>query len=122
MPRLVILNGEFEDHAFAMDKPSVSVGRRADNDVCIRSDPRISRYHARLSRLGEDWFLDDAGSANGTFVGQRRIHSPTLVRPGDRFRMGYTWFTIAEDPGERAAAASRVRLLELFSSRRRHTR
>lgn len=97
MPTLTILNGELEGYVYEVDKSVINMGRRADNDVCLSMDPRVSRYHARLTHRGDDWVLEDLGSANGTFVGQRRIHGPTVVRPGDRFRMGRTWLSIAPE-------------------------
>lgn len=94
MPTIAILNGDLEGHHFQVRKQSIALGRRVDNDVCLSLDPRVSRYHARLTQHGTEWLLEDMGSANGTFVGQRRIHGPTVLRPGDRFRMGRTWLTI----------------------------
>jgi signal transduction histidine kinase len=95
---LAILNGDLEGTTYRLEKPTISLGRRTDNDVVLAADPRVSRFHAQLTQRGPEWLLEDLGSANGTFVGQRKIHGPTVVRPGDRFRMGRTWFSLAAEP------------------------
>lgn len=89
---LVVLNGQMEGHRFELDKPVVTIGRKSENDVCLPTDRRISRFHAQLtSRDDGTWIVEDLDSSNGTFVGQRRIHAPTVLHPEDRFRMGRTW-------------------------------
>ena len=54
-----------------------SIGRTPDNDIVV-NHPQVSSKHAVLVRIGNDLFLEDRGSANGTYVrGQR-------VPPGQR--------------------------------------
>jgi signal transduction histidine kinase len=113
---LVILNGDLEGARFALSKGNITVGRKSGNDICMSLDPRISRFHAQLS-LREDgrWEIEDLGSANGTFVGQRRIHAPTVIHPNDRFRMGRTWMTLYDDTPSvsQARAVQSVQLTEV---------
>lgn len=113
MTTLAILSGDMEGTTFDLAKPVITLGRRADNDVILARDPRISRFHAQLAQRGQEWVLEDLASANGTFVGQRKIHGPTVIRPGDRFRMGRTWFTLLAEviPTSEAEALQSVRLL-----------
>lgn len=113
---LVILNGDLEGARFPLSKGNISVGRKSGNDICLPLDPRISRFHAQLS-LREDgrWEIEDLDSANGTFVGQRRIHAPTVIHPNDRFRMGRTWMTLYDDAPSisQARAVQSVQLTEV---------
>lgn len=113
---LVILNGDLEGARFPLSKGNITVGRKSGNDVCLSLDPRISRFHAQLS-LREDgrWEIEDLDSANGTFVGQRRIHAPTVIHPSDRFRMGRTWMTLYDDTPSvsQARAVQSVQLTEV---------
>jgi serine phosphatase RsbU (regulator of sigma subunit)/pSer/pThr/pTyr-binding forkhead associated (FHA) protein len=60
----------------------VIIGRSARADVTI-ADRFLSRSHARLSRDGDEWFVEDLGSRNGTLVNGVKISSPQPVRPGD---------------------------------------
>lgn len=114
MTTLAILSGDLEGTSYRLDKPAVTLGRRNDNDIVIASDLRISRFHAQLSQRGQEWLLEDLGSANGTFVGQRKIHGATVIRPGDRFRMGRTWFALTAEAvaTSEAAALEQVQFLE----------
>jgi pSer/pThr/pTyr-binding forkhead associated (FHA) protein len=48
----------------------VTLGRSPDNDVCLAWDDQVSRLHAEIERVGEQWLvIDDGVSRNGTFVG-----------------------------------------------------
>jgi ABC-type multidrug transport system ATPase subunit/pSer/pThr/pTyr-binding forkhead associated (FHA) protein len=49
-----------------------SIGRTPDNDIQI-AHPQISSRHALLHRVNDQLFLEDRGSANGTFVRGQRI-------------------------------------------------
>ncbi|HFD40584.1 MAG TPA: FHA domain-containing protein [Anaerolineae bacterium] len=63
-----------------------TIGRSSSNDILV-NDALASRRHARLERRGGRFILTDLGSANGTFVNERRIrHKP--LRDGDRIRIG----------------------------------
>lgn len=64
-----------------------SIGRAPANVVKI-DDPFVSGEHALLSvRDGEFW-LQDLGSTNGTFVNRRQIGQPTRLTPGDVVQVG----------------------------------
>lgn len=68
-----------------------SLGRNADNDIVI-PDARTSRYHARVTRRGDSFYLEDLGSSNGTFVDDKQL-SPHIRRElieGDEVRIGST--------------------------------
>ncbi len=62
------------------------VGRRTDLDLHIDVDS-VSRRHARLFRQGEDWWVEDLGSTNGTFVNDEPIERRQL-QDGDIVRFG----------------------------------
>lgn len=51
-------------------------------------DPSLSREHARLVRVGNDWILKDAGSTNGTFVNDKRLKTAHPLSDGDRLQLG----------------------------------
>jgi len=55
-----------------------SIGRTPDNDIPV-SHPQVSSRHALLHRIGEQLFLEDRGSANGTFVRGQRLASGQRV-------------------------------------------
>jgi hypothetical protein len=68
---------------------AVLVGRSSTCQVVVK-DEQVSRQHAELRRQGGQWTVRDTGSANGTFVNNRRLGSgeSVVLRPGDRLRLG----------------------------------
>jgi pSer/pThr/pTyr-binding forkhead associated (FHA) protein len=68
--------------------PALTLGREAGADIPLPFNT-ISARHARLSRDGEGWSLADLGSANGTFVDDRRlaVGQPQPLRAGQGFRL-----------------------------------
>ena len=51
-------------------------------------DDYSSSRHARLFPQGDQWFVEDLGSTNGTFVGEQRVDRPTPVPTGTPVRVG----------------------------------
>lgn len=69
----------------------VTVGRGAAVDVALDPDPEVSRLHAEIERLGDNWVLADDGlSANGSYVNGERVISRRRLRDGDLLRFGET--------------------------------
>jgi FHA domain-containing protein/zinc ribbon protein len=72
--------------SFPLDGDRLTVGRRPDSDIFL-DDITVSRDHAVLVRRGRDYYLDDCGSLNGTYVNRRRIESHKLA-DGDELQVG----------------------------------
>lgn len=63
-----------------------SIGRSNDSDVFL-DDVTVSRQHARISLVEGVYYLDDAGSLNGTYVNNLSVtHSPLTT--GDEIQIG----------------------------------
>jgi pSer/pThr/pTyr-binding forkhead associated (FHA) protein len=72
--------------SFPLAGERMSVGRRPESDIFL-DDVTVSRDHALLVKRGPEWFLDDCGSLNGTYVNRRRIESHHLA-DGDELQVG----------------------------------
>ena len=72
--------------SFPLSGERMTIGRRPDSDVFL-DDVTVSRDHALLVRRGGDFFLDDLGSLNGTYVNRHRIESHRL-EDGDELQVG----------------------------------
>jgi hypothetical protein len=68
----------------------LTVGRGGGCGVVIPDDQYVSTVHARLYRRGDDLFVEDLGSRNGTFVNGQQVQTPTRLRRGDRVQFGQT--------------------------------
>ena len=68
-----------------------TLGRRSSNDIVLPGDSEISRTHAELQLIGEDWTINDDGlSRNGTFVNGERITRRRRLTDGDVVIVGRT--------------------------------
>jgi pSer/pThr/pTyr-binding forkhead associated (FHA) protein len=69
----------------------VSIGRSPGNDIALAWDSEVSRLHAELERLGDEWIVSDEGlSRNGSFVNGERVDGRRRLRDGDVLRIGRT--------------------------------
>jgi len=74
MTKLYILDGPNKDQSFELKSVSTLIGRAPDNDIQIK-DKSVSRNHIKLIRKGDEYFIRDLKSTNGTFVEGERISS-----------------------------------------------
>jgi ABC transport system ATP-binding/permease protein len=103
--RLIIKTGPNPGKAFDLTKEVMSIGREASNDIAI-PDTEISRNHARISRKGGAYVLEDLGSTNGTFVNKQRLIAPRALVPGDVIGLGTNVVVTLEGPGAGATAVA----------------
>jgi hypothetical protein len=85
----------------------ITVGRARNNDIVV-PDALVSKFHAFFRQLDDDagWALADAGSANGTRIGDVDLPpkgAPEKVRPGDRITFGVSAFKFVDAAGLWAA-------------------
>lgn len=73
----------------------ITLGRTQNNDVVV-ADTSISKFHAYFRVVAGALELADAGSRNGSFVGERRLgpKQPVRVAPGDHLRFARLAFQI----------------------------
>ena len=68
---------------------TASIGRATDNAICV-NDPSVARYHAMLEQRGNDFWLSDLGSANGTHINGKQIQIESQLKNGDVISLGAT--------------------------------
>lgn len=86
---------------------TMTIGRQQDCDIPVAAE-EISRQHARLQVTPEGVMVEDLGSANGTFVADKRVHT-ALLKPGEELRLDTVRFMLMSpgmDVGKAPAAAS----------------
>ncbi|HKR10657.1 MAG TPA: SpoIIE family protein phosphatase [Pyrinomonadaceae bacterium] len=76
------------DH-FPLGRLRITIGRSARNDLCI-PDPFASRVHAEVRREGDEYVLQDLGSANGTLYNGATVEGAIHLTSGGRIQIGET--------------------------------
>lgn len=81
-----VARGFFEGLELPVDRDWVVIGRGRSADVVI-AEPTISRAHAAIGYDGEEFFVEDLGSTNGTAVNGKR--EPRIkLNSGDKIQLG----------------------------------
>jgi len=108
---LVVLSGSHSGAIFILDQADTIIGRARSNPVWL-NDEGMSRMHARITRRGDGYYLEDAGSTNGTSCQGEPVREPRRLRDGDRIAMGRgTLLRFAlQDEVEREASRQTVEL------------
>lgn len=83
---LVIASGPDSGHTYKVAEPAIRIGRAPDNDLVLR-DPATSGHHARVERRGNQFFVVDLGSTNGTLVNGEVVMEREL-KSGDSITIG----------------------------------
>ncbi len=85
---LVIRGGPGEGDAISLPLAPTTLGRDASNDIVV-DHPSVSRNHASIHGDTDAHWIQDLGSANGTFVnGQRVTGEARRLRNLDRITVG----------------------------------
>jgi len=71
---------------FPLERERLTIGRRADNDICLPF-PAVSGEHAAVVTVLDDSFLEDLGSTNGTLVNGKAI-TKHFLRDYDEIDIG----------------------------------
>ena len=93
-PRRAVLlyaEGTPEEQVHPVTKDVVSIGRGRDNDIQVRNDSKVSRYHCKIYRRGPHYYLEDNKSANGSLVNGELITERRLFG-GEEIIIGETFF------------------------------
>ena len=87
--QLVISEGANAGVSVPLEGAPILLGRGADATIRL-DDDYVSTRHARFVPHGDDWYIEDLGSTNGTYIGSQRITTPMVVSIGVQVRVGKT--------------------------------
>ncbi|MCH5644442.1 FHA domain-containing protein [Gordonia sp. ABSL49_1] len=86
---LVVTHGALANTRISLGSQPVLMGR-ADDSTLVLTDDYASERHARLSRRGDDWYIEDLGSTNGTYLDRTKVTTPVKVPISTPIRIGKT--------------------------------
>lgn len=86
---LVVTQGALAGTRITLGSQPVLIGR-ADDSTLVLTDDYASTRHARLSPRGSDWYVEDLGSTNGTYLDRAKVTTAVRVPLGTPVRVGKT--------------------------------
>jgi len=89
MATLIVKYPDRSAENFPLARLRITIGRSARNDLCI-PDPFASRVHAEVRNEGDDYIIQDLGSANGTLYNGVALEEPAKLTSGGRIQIGET--------------------------------
>jgi hypothetical protein len=88
--QLVVTEGSLAGTRLTLGEAPITIGRAEDSTLVITDDYASAR-HARLVPHGGQWFVQDLGSTNGTYLDRTKVtESMTPVPLGVPIRIGRT--------------------------------
>jgi pSer/pThr/pTyr-binding forkhead associated (FHA) protein len=86
---LVITAGSLAGTTVELENAPVTIGR-APESTLVLTDDYASSHHARLLPRDGQWYVEDLGSTNGTYLDKAKVTGLTPVPPGAKVRIGKT--------------------------------
>ena len=97
---LVVTQGALSGTSIRLGEAPVTMGRSQDSTIVL-DDDYVSSRHARIFPQDGQWYVEDMGSTNGTYLDRTKVTSPTPVKIGVPIRVGKTVSRAAEVAGGR---------------------
>ena len=91
--RAILLSNEGtpDEQIYALTGEVFTVGRGRDNDLQIKNDSKVSRFHCKIYQRGANYYLEDNKSSNGSMVNGELISERRLFG-GEELVIGETFF------------------------------
>ena len=93
--KLILVRGAEPENEFRLHDGINTIGRGASNRIRLL-DPRVSRSHCRIRKVGESLFLIDLGTKNGTRVNDK-LMSERELEMFDEIKVGNTILRVVQD-------------------------
>lgn len=87
-----------ENHVFSLNREVTLIGRRLTNHL-VFDDRRVSRMHAQIRFINNQYLVVDLNSTGGTFVNGKKIFQ-TVLNSGDKISLAGISFTFIQDNSE----------------------
>jgi pSer/pThr/pTyr-binding forkhead associated (FHA) protein len=89
----VVTAGALAGTRITLSEATITIGRAEDCTLVITDDYASAR-HAKLVPRNGQWYLEDLGSTNGTYLDRAKVSAPTSVPLGVPIRIGRTSFEL----------------------------
>jgi pSer/pThr/pTyr-binding forkhead associated (FHA) protein len=79
---------KFNDQEIEIGDRIITCGRAPDNTIAFPDDSNVSRYHAEIEPRGDEFWIIDLNSSNGTTVNGEVLHGERPLNDGDVILLG----------------------------------
>ena len=107
MAELIVRYPDRTAEHFPLNRLRITIGRSARNDLCI-PDPFASRVHAEVRHEGDEYYLQDLGSANGTLYNGAIVDASITLTRGGRIQIGETEIIFNDGPYPLSSGATMI--------------
>lgn len=88
---LIYQEGTAEEQIYPFTADQLTIGRGRDNHIQIKNDSKVSRYHCKVFRRGDNFYIEDNKSSNGSLVNGELVTERRLFG-GEEIIIGETFF------------------------------
>lgn len=92
----LVQQGKSSEERIPICGDKLSIGRGKENDIQIMNDVKVSRFHCKITRDTDVYYIEDNSSSNGTIVNGKMIHKKAL-QSGDRILIGSMRFRFLQE-------------------------
>ncbi len=96
MPFLSTNTNDSDAERFELVGEETAIGRHPECHIVVEAGA-VSRFHAKVTRIGDQFSVEDSGSRNGTYLNGQLLQGPELLREGDRIRVSDVEFVFHHD-------------------------
>src|SRR6185369_14230655 len=107
MAQLLIRNGGQAEEKYPLTRLRTTIGRSARSDVCI-PDAFASRLHAEIRQEGDNFWLQDLGSANGTRYNGNLVTVALPLISGGEIQIGETTILFEDDRARQLGSSTLI--------------
>jgi pSer/pThr/pTyr-binding forkhead associated (FHA) protein len=93
-----IVNDTIAGEELRFTSPEIVIGRHPRCEWVLENDT-VSSRHARITYHHEQWWLEDLGSRNGTFLNGAALTAPVVLANMDQVRCGQVNFSVGMKDG-----------------------
>ncbi|HAF22537.1 MAG TPA: hypothetical protein DCK93_06420 [Blastocatellia bacterium] len=86
--KFIVIQPGYATREVLLDRGLVTIGRALDNTISLEDDSNVSRYHAEIEKRGEEFWVSDLGSSNGTTVNDVVVELDQPLQNGDLIGVG----------------------------------
>lgn len=113
---ILVQASDGQSKTYQLTGDRITLGRSSTTELCFADDAGLSRQHMALERDGEDWYVQDLGSKNGTQVNNIPLKGKLKLKSGDRITAGHLVIIFDDHTATPAAASAAAGAVVFFET------